>query len=748
MSRKGKKKKKYNSSQIKTSAEKDTSKIKNKRQAVIKSNMVKIINVDAKEARCFSDTSSVQSHMGACFFVAVLLFEEIVLHLCCDIFKTEFRLFVSVIPIICYGLLLNLIASLSKNRSVNTIIHIIFIEIICLIYTVFYFSFNSYRVFMSPDAMINGAGGVIKGFSDRIIVMLTDGLPYITLFHIPLIVFLLINNKDITLHFNNTFSTVRHLVVTASFVVIWVLVNRGTLSIHNAFTTEYSFDHLTREYGLFSSLNQEMIYSVMGNPYESVFSNNSSGDAYAFLRENSTSVSSNVTMPVSSNNPGNEIEEPIVYGPNALDLDFAMLAENEPNGTVAGIHSYISNLVPSSQNAFTGLFEGKNLILITAEAFSEEVIDETLTPTLYRMANSGIVFEDYYQPAWGGSTSTGEYSILAGLVPTNGVSSMTSTIGHDLSPTIGNQLLSLGYFSRAYHDGAFDYYSRNLTHENFGYEQYIGMGTGMEQGVSSVWPESDLEMMQFTVDDYINNEPFSIYYMTVSGHCLYSNSGNMMSYKNKDAVADLEYSSTVSAYIAANLELEYAMEYLIERLEEAGIADDTVIVISADHYPYGLEASTAWQNDQNYLAELYGFVPSNGKERDHNALIIWSGCLEDNDPIVVSTPVYSLDILPTLSNLFGVEYDSRLLVGRDVFSEEIPLVIWPDYSWLTDKGYYINSSGTFIPTVEGEDVSSEYIDAVKAIVSDKITFSRNVLNYDYYSYVYSALLSPDENSDN
>ena len=122
-------------------------------------------------------------------------------------------------------------------------------------------------------------------------------------------------------------------------------------------------------------------------------------------------------------------------------------------------------------------------------------------------------------------------------------------------------------------------------------------------------------------------------------------------------------------------------------------------------------------------------------ERDYSALIIWSGCLEGQN-IVVDTPVYSLDILPTLSNLFGVEYDSRLLVGRDVFSDAEPLVLWPNYSWKTDKGTYL--SGVFTPA-EGVQVEDGYADRISAIVRNKITYSKSVAEKDYFNYLAQEL---------
>ena len=238
-------------------------------------------------------------------------------------------------------------------------------------------------------------------------------------------------------------------------------------------------------------------------------------------------------------------------------------------------------------------------------------------------------------------------------------------------------------------------------------------------------------MIDVTVPQFIDKQPFSIYYMTVSGHCEYSLKGNDMTEKNWDKVQHLEHSDIVKGYFAANLEFEYAMESLVRQLEEAGIADDTLVVIATDHYPYGLERSKTWKNTKDHLAELYGVKDYDQFLRDHNALIMWSGAFEDKN-IVVESPVYSLDILPTVSNLFGVEWDSRLLVGRDVFSDAEPLVLWPDFNWVTEKGTYCD--GEFTPR-EGVEVDEGYVKRISAIVKNKITFSESVVDMNYYDYL-------------
>ena len=106
------------------------------------------------------------------------------------------------------------------------------------------------------------------------------------------------------------------------------------------------------------------------------------------------------------------------------------------------------------------------------------------------------------------------------------------------------------------------------------------MGNGVEKYVKNVWPQSDLEMISGSVKDYINSsEPFHAYYMTVSGHLNYNYNDNAMVQKNWDKVKDLHCSDTVKSYYACNIELDLALEALLKKLNQAGVADKTVIAI-------------------------------------------------------------------------------------------------------------------------------------------------------------------------
>lgn len=420
---------------------------------------------------------------------------------------------------------------------------------------------------------------------------------------------------------------------------------------------------------------------------------------------------------ISNNDSGTkEVVKEVEY--NKLDIDFEELIKNTNDETIKSMHEYFNSVIPSEKNEYTGMFKGKNLIFITAEAFDTIAIDEKITPTLYKMANNSFVFNNYYQPLYPVSTSDGEYMNVNSLIPKEGVWSFYKSSNNYMPFGIGNMFKKLDYNTYGFHNHTYNFYHRDKSHTNIGL-RYYGCGNGLEKKMNcSHWPNSDYEMIKATTSYYINEDkPFVAYYMTVSGHLNYNFSGNNMASKNKSKVQDLDYKNSIKAYYATQIELDKAMEELLNRLEESGKLDDTLIVIAPDHYPYGLSTK-----DMNTISKI---DRTDKFENYHTSLIMYNSQIKKTD---VNKTISSLDILPTIYNLYGLDYDSRLFMGRDIFSDDEHIVILSDRSFITSKGKYNSVTGEF----SSSNVSQEYIDNNNKIVNEKFKMSSLILEKDYY----------------
>lgn len=426
-------------------------------------------------------------------------------------------------------------------------------------------------------------------------------------------------------------------------------------------------------------------------------------------------------------------EPPVLIEDQVLQIDFnALIAQSEAagNSTLTTLHKYFAAQAPTQTNDFTGLFAGKNLIYLVCESFSPEVISQELTPTLYKLSTEGIIFNNFYG-SFRNVTTNGEYTACLGLFPDMSRSkkdaSFAASIDNYLPFALGNIFQSqAGVPSYGYHNYDGYYYRRDETHPNMGYTCKF-RNSGMHFSYS--WPSSDYEMMQQSVSDYVNQERFHAYYMTFSGHYTYDFKENPMCRINRDAVSHLTYSEPVCAYIACHLELEKAMAYLMEQLEQAGQLENTVIVMTSDHYPYGLT--------EKQYSELAGEKKSSNFGIYENAFICWSYGMED--AIQVNAPCCTVDILPTLLNLFGFRYDSRLLSGKDVLDPNARhIAILHNGSFITDYVKFDSKTGKTTYLVEEGLIPEGYVDAVVKLVQNEFTISKAILDQDYYRIVFGA----------
>ncbi len=683
---------------------------------------------------------------------------------------------------LCVGLIVSGIISLLPKKAVQVLVPCC-LGFLSLVFIVEFLVYRQFKVAYDINTILNAATDALGGFGADIrrLIFCFDGISHIALLLLPLVLWFVLGKK-ITGRLpqkgiwwgrtgRNVYLLPAHLAGGAACygAALFLILCCG---LHkDIYTNQYNFESAVMQFGLgeglcldirnlvssktsadaFESTGTELAQGAVNTSSEDIRVSGreeiiSSGKIVVQAKE-ATSAQEVVTLQEETSAQSaktaqeDKEAEPAVYGQSVSSVDFAALAAAD--GNCADIDAYVSSLTPSSQNAYTGAFEGKNLILICAEAFSGFLIDPKLTPTLYRLSTKGINFNDYYQQSIAGTTG-GEYQLLFGLIPTSGGSSIKEITQNGTHTNIGALLNEKGYFGMAFHNSTYTYYDRHETHTKLGYSGgYMGVGNGLEELISPKWPASDLELMQETLPMYIDRQPFNAYYMTVSGHSVYDFGNNAMSRENKDAVdawceeRNLSYTEPVRAYIAANLELEKAVAYLVETLEEKGIADDTVICIAPDHFPYGLDSDASLGN-MPYLSELYGYSVDTYEERDRSRAIIWCGTLEDSEPIIVDAPASSVDILPTLCNLFGVEWDSRLYVGRDVLSDALPLVFFGNYDWKTDLGHYSATKNTFTPTDENTVIPEDYVNQISSMVRNRMTFSKSVLSHDYYTHVFDA----------
>ncbi len=666
-------------------------------------------------------------------FIGTLLYMELVYHFACFGFVAFNPILALPICFLFAGLSVLLTGFMRKK--VNRIIFWCFLVID---YLLFASQLVYIKIFKQPlllAAITNTGKAAVTNYWREALYAILQASGYLILLALPLIAAgFLLKFKKINLKSHSYKQRMISVsVLGAGLVGFLVILATGYFAkadYYEEYSGFYDPEGIISEYGVESSIVRDI--------FRGVFPQETLQNTWQDFEDTLDDESLITDVPGNDKIPEEVIEPELDTSPQVLPIDFMTLM-NADDEEIVKLAEYMQSIPPTNKNEYTGIFEGYNLIYLTAEGFAPYAVDEELTPTLYKLIHSGFVFEDYYVPLWQTSTSDGEYVNCTGLIPDQQFSFRRSS-GISMPFGLPSYFSQEGVNSYAYHNNTLSYYERNLTHPNLGYnfkasklgdlDEAVWGGQIFDMENANYWPASDLDMMVGSIPEYINEDRFHVYYMTVSGHMNYNFSGNRMSSIHKDEVEGLPYSEEGRAYIACNIELDLALEYLIEQLDAAGKLDNTVICLSADHYPYAM--------DINNMEELAG-KPLEGKlDIFGNNLILWNSKM---DTVTVDKTASALDILPTLLNLFGFDYDSRLYVGRDILSDSAPLVIFSDRSFISDRVSY-NKKSKEIIWKDGFEEDEEYYEAVKKQVKGLYGYAAGILNNDFYRYVEEAL--PEE----
>lgn len=447
--------------------------------------------------------------------------------------------------------------------------------------------------------------------------------------------------------------------------------------------------------------------------------------------------------------PGPELETKINYNPEAIGASVSpkahtnidnelwkQLIADETNQNLNALNKYFISKEPTLENDYTGFFAGKNLIVIMVESGSNLMLNEELYPNLSKIYNEGWTWKNYYSPRNSCSTGNNETS---GMISQYSIyNNCTANVyKNNVYPeSIFNLFNNKGYSTNSFHDHFDAYYYRTTIHKNMGSQKFYKVqDMGIKYGHSYGDWASDAEMMKFylkTLDKRDTTKPFMSWITTVTSHQPYSNSSIY-----NDKYYDLtpkEYSKDVRRYMSKLKTVDEAIGILLEGLETRNLLDDTVIVLYADHYPYAISLDN--------LSEAYGYEVDIDNNSDQVPFIIYNSKLQNK---TYDNYMSYIDLTPTIANLFSLDYDSRLYMGKDIFSNDDNMVIFADGSWKNKIGFYDSSSNS-INYYTKKVYTDEELLAINEEVSLKLKMSSLVIRNNYFNYFYKKLDSYETTS--
>lgn len=414
---------------------------------------------------------------------------------------------------------------------------------------------------------------------------------------------------------------------------------------------------------------------------------------------------------------------------------------------------YKENKYTPSNNEYTNIFKGKNIIVIHAESMQKFAMDLTfnnkeVTPNLNKLANEGIFFSNFYSQVGVGTSSDAEFTFNTSLMPSTKGTVFVNYFDRDYI-SIPKLLKEQGYYTYSMHANTGEFWNRNTMHKSLGYDKFYNKDSytidetiGLGLSDKSFFRQSVDIMKQIKEEE---NKPFYSLLIMLSNHTPFSDLALMEDYKttidvtidNQTVTRDYLNNTTMGNYLRSVHYADSAIGEFIDNLDKEGLLENTVLVIYGDHdarldfedfnllYNYDPTTDTIkTENDEGYIP----YTKYNYELDRKVPFIIWTK--DQNYNLNVNTPMGMIDVLPTLGNMVGIHSDYQL--GKDVMNikGDDNTVTFIDGSFLTSKVYYNSPKGE-IYSINNEPITEEYIKERAKKSSDLIEVSNDIITYDF-----------------
>ncbi len=402
------------------------------------------------------------------------------------------------------------------------------------------------------------------------------------------------------------------------------------------------------------------------------------------------------------------------------------IANNETNSKYKNLNNYFLSQKVTDYNEYTGMFEGKNVVVILMESVNEAIINEEYFPNFYNLYSNGWHWENNYSPRNSCATGNNEFSAMTSLYSIYNTCTSNTYKNNTYFNAIFNLFNNKGYRTNSMHNFVEWYYYRSTIHPNMGSMKYYGAKDLdiKTAGYYGEWP-SDEEFFKKAFDIILNDpsdKPFMTWLTTVTSHQPYSNSSTYGDLY-KDYFKEFGYSNSVSRYLSKLKVVDNAIGLMVEKLKAAGKFDDTVIVLLADHYPYGLKKS--------YVSEMIKH-DLDDYDIEKTPFVIYNSSMKGKTFAKYNSYI---NLLPTLANLMNLDYDPRLFMGEDILSNDYEsLVVFADGSWKNENAYY-NASNSSIKYYKDVTYTAEEIQNINNKVGLKISMSSSAIKNNYFKYL-------------
>ena len=385
------------------------------------------------------------------------------------------------------------------------------------------------------------------------------------------------------------------------------------------------------------------------------------------------------------------------------------------------------NIKNHSKNEYTGIFKDKNLILIQLEGMDPWLLNKNNTPTLQSLKKNSFVFNQHYSYKMsGGSTFNSEFCVNTGFYTPFSLTGNSYDFYKNTFNSLPKMFKKLGYILKSFHFNNPDFYNRDLNYLGWGYDKFLSLlKTKKYKDRSFAGLDTELIKNKIFYKEIFNTkEKFLYYFITFSIHIPFKNSYHSHSHyilkkKFGNKIPNNLMEDDVAMILAG--ETDEMIKLLLKGLKKHNLYDKTILIFYADHsafFDYNILSKHKITYDQRI---------------NHTPFFIWSANMKGK---IIHKASCQLDILPTILNLFGIPFQEKTTIGRDIFDKNnTGFAFFDDYSWIDGQILFNNGKIVKLKNISDNEINEKYILNRNQEVRERFKQNDLTLKYDYLKYI-------------
>lgn len=425
-----------------------------------------------------------------------------------------------------------------------------------------------------------------------------------------------------------------------------------------------------------------------------------------------------------------------------------------------GFLEYFAEERPMSNNQYTNMYAGKNVIAIHAESMMTNAMyltfnGQEVTPNLNKIARSGLFFSNFYSQVSVGTSSDSELTYNTTLMPTK---SGTAFVSYSDKTYISTPKLlgEKGYYTFSMHANTAAFWNRQTMHKSLGYDRFyskvdyeidkenvIGLGLAdksfFQQSVQKLKKiDAEHDNWYGVLIMLTNHTPFSD--IDKYGEFPVDIVETVINEQGIEEQITHPYmeGTKLGNYFKSLHYADAALGEFVTELEANGLLEDTIIVIYGDHdarlsrkeyeklYNYNFDTKQFIDEDDENYRKYDSYQYELGRKVP---FIIWSKDMESKGiNKEISNVMGMYDVMPTLGNMLG--FNNKYALGHDIFEiGENNIVVFPNGNWVTNKMYYNSQKAAYLSLSE-QVITEEEISKNSEYANKLLDVSNNIIVFD------------------